>query len=157
MSAQTTWESAEQLLDILLPLNVLISVKLRQDIDEEVTMAQFRILAQLQEQPLTLSELAEQRQVSRQAASLQIQGLVERGWVRRIPDPKDRRQARLKLTQEGIAQWRQTQQALTETLVEHLDLLTPDELAALRVIIPAFKRSMERQRTDGNAPLEEQG
>ena len=147
--------TASELVDLVPFLSHIMGVKLREEIDDEVTMVQFRVLTRLQERPITLSELAEQRHVSRQAASLQVQGLVERGWVRRIPDPNDRRQARLEVTDEGLVQLGHARQALTNYLADLLETLNPEEMAALRIVIPAFERMIEQARADRKIPLEE--
>ena len=145
MISTTIWQLAEELLTALPLMNSLMAVKLRQEIDEEITLVQFRVLNQLQERSITLSELAEQRKVTRQAASLQVQGLVERGWVKRIPDPNDRRQAMLEVTSEGLKQLQKARQSLTEYMAHLLEILTPDELVALHVVLPAFQRIIKRE------------
>jgi DNA-binding MarR family transcriptional regulator len=155
---QTTLTAAEKLLSILPLLTRVIAVKLREDIDEEITLAQFRILTQLQEQPCTLSELAEQRHITRQAASLQVQGLADRGWIRRVPDLADRRQSLLEVTDKGLAQWRESQQSLAEYLAGFLDAFSTEESAALEILIPAFQRIIDQARvekSDKRMPLEE--
>lgn len=139
MSTDPKRLAAEELLAVLPQMSSLIAVKLRQDIDTEFTLVQFQVLDQLAEHPITLTELAEQRRVTRQAASLQMQGLVERGWVRRLPDPADRRQAILELTDEGRAQLRTAHQSLNAYMVNLLEMLSDDELAAIDTVLPAFR------------------
>ncbi|HVO42694.1 MAG TPA: MarR family transcriptional regulator [Aggregatilineales bacterium] len=155
MTSNETLPSAEELLSVLPLLNRLIAVKLRQEIDEEITLSQFRVLTQLQEHSITLSELADQRHVTRQAASLQVQGLVERGWVRRVPDLEDRRQAWLEVTEEGLSRWGQARTSLIEYLAGLLQELTTEEFEALQVLIPALKRVMERARDPRKLSQEE--
>jgi DNA-binding MarR family transcriptional regulator len=140
MFARNLWLSAEELLTTLPLMNSLIAIKLRQEIDAEITLVQFRVLDQLQNRSITLTELAEQRGVTRQSASLQVQGLVERGWVRRMPDPDDRRQYMLEVTDEGRMQVQQVRKSLTKYLAHLLEMLTPDEFAALQIVIPAMDR-----------------
>lgn len=132
--------SAQELLVILPLMSTLMAIKLRQDIDDDITLVQFRVLSQLQERSITLTELAEQRRVTRQAASLHMQGLVERGWVRRVPDPNDRRQAMLEVTAEGLAQLQKAQRSLSDYMARLLEVLTPAELDALQLVIPALHR-----------------
>ena len=140
MSANPVWPSAEELLAVLPSMNSLIAIKLRQEIDADITLVQFMVLEQLQEHPITLTALAEQRGVTRQAASLQVQGVVERGWVRRLPDPTDRRQQMLEVTEEGRTRLREAREALTTYAATLLEMLTPEEFAAMQIVLPAFRR-----------------
>jgi DNA-binding MarR family transcriptional regulator len=144
MSSNPLWPSAEELLAVLPSMNNLIAIKLRQEIDADITLVQFMVLEQLQEHSITLTELAEQRGVTRQAASLQVQGVVERGWVRRIPDPTDRRQQMLEVTDEGRTQLKVVRQALTGYAANLLEMLTPEELRAMQIVLPAFRRIINK-------------
>lgn len=51
--------------------------------------------------PMTLGALAELEQVRQQSMSQSVDALEERGWARRSPDPKDRRQVVVSLTEAG--------------------------------------------------------
>ena len=147
---------AEELLAVVPAMSNLIAVKLRQEIDADITLVQFRALGQLQEHPITLTELAEQRGVTRQAASLQVQGLVERGWVRRIPDPADRRQAVLEVTDEGRTQLQIVQQSLADYMASILATLTTDELAAIEKALPILRRVVDKASDMRNPIIQEQ-
>ncbi len=105
-------------------------------------MIQFRVLSYLTEGPLTLSILAKKRRVSLQSAGELVQGLVERGWIVRIPDPKDRRQSTLHLTDAGRAQYLRAQGAMIRHLVPFLDTLTPAEMSAVQIALPALRRAL---------------
>ncbi len=69
--------------------------------------AHFGLLTILANHSCNLSELAVRQAVSLPTMSNSISVLVERGWVKRIQSPDDRRQVLLELTPEG-------QVALTE-------------------------------------------
>lgn len=56
--------------------------------------------AELENKPLTPSDLAEALHTTRAAASYQVDRLVEQGLLQRIPDPTDRRRTRLSLRQQ---------------------------------------------------------
>src|SRR6185503_3152973 len=92
---------AHELMTVLPQINRRMAVELRQEVDETATMAQFRVLAYLHEQPMTLTALAQRRRVSLQSAGELVQAFVARGWITRTPDPSDRRQSILQLTDEG--------------------------------------------------------
>jgi DNA-binding MarR family transcriptional regulator len=156
MTSNSLWFSAEELLVVMPLMSTLIAVKLRQEIDAEITLIQFRALTQLQEQSITLTELAEQRGVTRQAVSLQVQGLVERGWVQRIPDLNDRRQAMLEVTDEGLIQLQKARQSLTEYMAGLLEALTPDELTTIQNALPIFRRLITKATDARNMPVQEQ-
>ena len=53
--------------------------------------------------PMTLGALAELEQVRQQSMSQSVDALQERGWVTRSPDPCDRRQIIVALTEAGRA------------------------------------------------------
>jgi DNA-binding MarR family transcriptional regulator len=50
---------------------------------------------------MTLGALAELEQVRQQSMSQSVDALQERGWVTRSPDPSDRRQVIVALTEDG--------------------------------------------------------
>ena len=131
---------AESLLHVLPLFNRFVSTKLREKISDETTLSQLRAIKHLKDQPITLSELAERRSVTRQAASLQVQGMVEKGWVRRLPDASDRRQAQLEVTDEGMAHWLEAHQLLVDQLAERFEALTAEEFAAVEAALPALDR-----------------
>ncbi len=147
----TTWTSEEatrELLSVLPYLNRLVAAELRHEAGEETTMGQFRVLAYLADGPLTLSELAKKRRVSLQSAGEQVQGLVERGWIVRTPDPNDRRQSLLKLTDTGRTQYMRAQKSMIRHLVPLLDTLTPAEMSAVQTALPALRRALSRDEAN---------
>jgi DNA-binding MarR family transcriptional regulator len=101
MKSWTAEEATRELMAVVPLLNRLMAAELRLEAGENSTMPRFRVLAHLRDHPMTLSALARRRRVSLQAAGELIQSLVERGWVMRTPDPTDRRQSLLQLTDEG--------------------------------------------------------
>ncbi len=141
----TTWTSEEatrELLSVLPYLNRLVAAEWRHEAGDETTMAQFRVLSYLLDGPRTLSDLAKQRRVSLQSEGEQVQGLVERGWINRMPDPRDRRQSLLHLTDAGRAQYLRAQQAMITHLAPFLDTLTNAEMSAVQVALPALRRAL---------------
>ncbi len=147
----TTWsaeEATRELLAVLPYLNRLVAAELRHEAGEETTMGQFRVLAYLTGGALTLSELAKKRRVSLQSAGEQVQGLVERGWIVRTPDPNDRRQSRLQLTDTGRAQYVRAQKSMIKHLVPLLSTLTPAEMSAVQIALPALRRALSHDEAD---------
>jgi DNA-binding MarR family transcriptional regulator len=104
-------------------------------------LAYYEILVRLSETPgraLRMSQLAEATAGSKSRASHAVARLEERGWVRRVDCPTDRRGQVAELTPEGYA-------ALAEAAPGHVELvrtllldpLTPDQVAQLRAISQA--------------------
>ncbi len=133
---------ATELLDIMPQLKHMMDQFVRSIDPELSTLMQVRVLLFLAHHPQTVSALAKKRGVSLQAASTLIQGLVERGWVVRVPDPDDRRQARLQVTPEGMARARLATDQMTEFVAGFLAHFEPNELDAAQVFIRALKRAL---------------
>ena len=138
---------AHQPMTVLPQINRLMAVELRQEVDESATMPQFRVLAYLQEAPMTLTALAQKRRVSLQSAGELVQSLVARGWVTRTPDPSDRRQSILQLTDEGRANYERVQDRMQEQLTAYLALLTASEREAVQQALIALARVIQTQES----------
>src|SRR3954465_12971322 len=120
----TPYTAAKSLLEIFPGLGRLMASWMRTSGEEEATMMQIGVLMHLKEQPTTTSELAKRRKVSMQSASVLVQGLVEKGWLTRIPDPNDRRQSLLQVTAEGLTRAKALQEQLATMVAEVLTQLT---------------------------------
>lgn len=136
----TAEDAAHELLAVLPLINRIVAGAVRRETSEETTMSQFRVLALLSRGPQTLSVLARQRRVSLQAVGGQVQDLVERGWVQRTSDPRDRRQHFLELTDLGRERYERATEQTLRQLVPLLQGLTPEELRAVRLALPALAR-----------------
>lgn len=91
----------QQILDTLPLVMRTVAAHMRQS-GHIADMPHFRTLGMLSHhQSCNLSELAEKQFVSLPTMSNSISKLVERGWVRRVPDEHDRRMVRIELTSEG--------------------------------------------------------
>ncbi len=143
----TAEQAARELLTILPLINRIMVAGLRQEVGEDTTIPQFRVLAYLAEQPLTMSEIARRRRVSLQAAGELIQTLVERGWVNRVPDPNDRRQTLLHLSDAGQQQYRRAYSRMLSHLTPFMEQLTPEEMSAVQVALHALRRVLAGEET----------
>jgi DNA-binding MarR family transcriptional regulator len=148
MNCDGTLEATRELLAVLPLLSRIVAAEVRREAGEETTMPQFRVLAHLVDGPLTLSALARRRRVSLQSMSELAQLLVERGWVARAPDPNDRRQWMLELTQRGRAHYEHAHDQATRRLQPLMSRLCPDELAAVRAALPALRRVLAQEGGD---------
>ncbi len=154
MTLWTPEEATRELLSVLPLLSRIMAAELRHEPGDETTMPQFRVLAYLHDGPLTLSAIAKRRRVSLQSAGDLVQVLVERGWITRTPDPKDRRQWLLNLTEQGMAKYQQAQDGMLRRLVPLIGNLSDEEIAAVQIAMPALHRVLTGQEEieDGSEP-----
>ena len=150
MSSDETLEATHELLAVLPLLGRIVASEVRREAGEDTTMPQFRVLAHLVNGPLTLSVLAKRRRVSLQSMSELAQLLVERGWVAREPDPKDRRQSLLQLTDHGRQHYEHASDQATQRLKPLMAQLRPDELAAVRMALPALRRVLTQEEENAS-------
>jgi DNA-binding MarR family transcriptional regulator len=133
---------ARELLMIIPRLNRIIARDLRMEFGDDTTIVRMRVLGELAEAPITLSTLAKKREVSLQAASEHIQDLVARGWVLRTPDPNDRRQSLLSLTDDGLRQLEQVREHISRQFTPFIDQFSADEAADMHRGLLALRRVM---------------
>ena len=138
---------SREFLFVLPILNRLIGRDLRGENGDDTTIVQLRVLGLLIEAPLTLSSLARKRRVSLQAASEHVQGLVARGLIVREPDPKDRRQSLLIVTDEGRAQFNIAQEQTVKTLLPLVEMLSADERDHVHLALVALRRVLSAQES----------
>ena len=151
MGKWTSEDATREVLAVLPLLNRIVGAEVRREAGEDTTIGQFRVLAHLSEGPLTLSVLAKRRRVSLQSMSELAQTLVERGWIARTPDPTDRRQHLLQLTEPGSAHYLRVQEMTIWQLVLLLAQLSTDEMAAVRMALPALRRVlMQEENSESN-------
>ena len=153
MESWTSEDATRELLAVLPLLNRIVAGEVRREAGEDTTMPQFRVLAHLADGALTLSVLAKRRRVSLQSMSELVQVLVERGWIARTPDPADRRQHMLQLTEPGRAHYERAQDMTVRQLAPLLAQLSAGEMAAVQLALPALHRVLAQEEgstTDGN-------
>jgi DNA-binding MarR family transcriptional regulator len=93
--------------------------------EHDLTLAQYRLLALLDERPEMASALAEKLTVSRPSVTTVVDGLAARGLVERSHDTTDRRRVNHVLTKAGAAVLRQAEEAVEAGLRAVLDQLDP--------------------------------
>ncbi len=103
--------------------------------DSKLSHAYYEVLVPLSEEPgraLRMSELAERARSSRSRLSHAISRLEERGWVRRIDCPTDKRGQIAELTEEGFAVIQAAAPSHVEAVRHYLiDRLSPQQLRVL--------------------------
>ena len=147
MANEQVLATTQELLAVLPLLNRIVATEVRREAGEDTTMPQFRVLAHLAPGPLTLSVLAKRRRVSLQSMSELVQVLVERGWVVRAPDPADRRQSLLQLTDHGRQHYQRADDQMLQRLAPLMAKLSDDELAAVQLALPALRRVLTEEET----------
>ena len=148
MTTERALETTQELLNVLPLLNRIVAAEVRREAGEDTTMPQFRVLAHLAAEALTLSVLAKKRRVSLQSMSELVQVLVARGWIAREPDPRDRRQSLLQLTDHGRQHYERAQSQMLRRLAPLLAQLSADELVAVGVALPALRRVLIQEENN---------
>ena len=107
----------------------------------------FRLLFILTKRSHNLSELAERQAVTLPTMSNSVTTLVERGWVKRVRAPHDRRMVFIELTPAGRAVLSDIRRRAEERVVELLAPLSPAECdrlsAGLEVLGSVFALAAE--------------
>ncbi|MEU8177787.1 MarR family transcriptional regulator [Microbispora hainanensis] len=120
--------------------------------DSGMPHAYYMILVVLSESPgrtMTMTELAAILQYSVSRLSHAVSRLEEKGWVRRLKRPEDRRTTVAELTEEGFA-------ALVEAAPGHVeevrrvlfDPLSPRQVRQFGEILDTILSAFERQRAE---------
>lgn len=102
-----------------------------------------------EEEPITLSEIARKRSVSRQHVHQTLSRLNQE-WIDRSTEPSDARSVSLSLTAKGRAFWRQIR-VVDGELLDRLERLLPAKearaaTATLRKVRDALKSQKKEQR-----------
>ncbi|HHF0558173.1 TPA: GNAT family N-acetyltransferase [Vibrio antiquarius] len=99
--------------------------------DVALTPVQAHALGEIQLQPLTINQLAQQLSVDKSNASRTITGLIKLGLVESIENPKDKRSQLVVLTiqgQQALSQLDQQQNSFFEQLLAQLDDCEQEQL-----------------------------
>ncbi|MFC7724487.1 MarR family winged helix-turn-helix transcriptional regulator [Nocardioides sp. GCM10028917] len=104
--------------------------------DWEVTPGQARALRVLTgADAMRPSELADALRIAPRSATEVVDALEQRGWVRREPDPTDRRATRLVPTDDGRQLVERIDDVRREASQRVLDVLTPAQRRTLHQIL----------------------
>lgn len=123
--------------------------------DAGMPLAYYEILVQLSEVPgraLRMTQLAEATSASKSRVSHAVARLEERGWVRRVNCPTDRRGQIAELTDEGYAVLAAAAPGHVEQVRRTLfDPLTREQVSQLQTIAAAIRAAV------GNVPACDEG
>ncbi len=117
-----------------------ITARLRQS-GCDIMPAHLRLLALLACGSCNLSALAEKQAVSLPTISNSVSVLVERGWVKRVHAPHDRRVVLLELTSDGRAILAKTKEFAALYIAELVAPLSTDDHKALLAGLAVLRRA----------------
>ncbi|MFN8379122.1 MAG: MarR family transcriptional regulator [Anaerolineae bacterium] len=142
-----TTRIAHMTLDII-PLVMRVMSGEMRNTDWAMNPGQMPVMGALIRRPHTVGDLAERLSVSPPTMSSTVNTLVERGWVTRERDERDRRIVWIALTPEGRRAYDDSQRQVAERIAQLLSALTSEQLgqleASLRLLAETFAQAMER-------------
>lgn len=125
--------TARELMTVLPQLMRPVKAELiRRQQRDNLTFPQLLLLRELSSGDYTVSELARRIQVQPPTVTQMMNLLVQRGWVERYDDPRDRRIVRSRLTPAGRQHYDEIDAAALERVVALLGRLSPAELQTVR-------------------------
>ncbi|MFN3285372.1 MAG: MarR family winged helix-turn-helix transcriptional regulator [bacterium] len=110
------------------------------------TLARFDLLAQLERHPegLAMGPLSKRMMVTAGNVTRLVDQLEAEGLVTRVPDPRDRRTVRVRLTAEGRRRFAAMAAVHEGWIVELFRGLSRDEREQLYALLAALKQSVAR-------------
>ena len=106
-----------------------------------ITLEQFHVLRHIRRGYQSVSDLAEQKQISRPAVSQAVEALVAKGLVTRRQESEDRRCVLLELTPQAREVLDANYEENRIWMEARMASLTPAELASIRAAMDILKRS----------------
>ncbi|HEX4491916.1 MAG TPA: MarR family transcriptional regulator [Acidimicrobiia bacterium] len=97
----------------------------------DLTLAQYRVLAMVSSGDARASKIAERLAVAKPTVTAVVDGLVDRGYLRREAVPGDRRAVSIVVTDAGRGRLREAEDAMSARL-EHLIGAVSDRTAFVR-------------------------
>jgi DNA-binding MarR family transcriptional regulator len=114
--------------------------------DAGISFSQLKCLGLLSsaEAPLSLGELSEDLVLSLPAASRAVDGLVQRGHVKRQEDPSDRRSKLVTVSARGRATYERVVAIRVAGIEQFLEELDPDQREALGAALGPIVEGLSR-------------
>ena len=138
-----------------LPVRLRLAVtrlarRLRQQGETAASPTQLAVLATVERDgPLTLGELAAVERVQPPTITAAVGRLQDRGLVRRLTDPVDRRVARVEVTAQGRRLLDESRSRKTAYLEQKLAALRADERDTLEHASVILERILEQDNDEG--------
>jgi DNA-binding MarR family transcriptional regulator len=122
----------------------LLARRLRREIGTGLTPSQLSVLSTVHRSgPLTLGELADCEQVAPPTITRVVSKLERAGYLQRLPDPEDRRVARVQLTEDARRLVVAARQAKADWVLARLGQLTPAQQRRLLAAVDAIEALAE--------------
>jgi DNA-binding MarR family transcriptional regulator len=122
----------------------LLARRLRRETGTGLTPSQLSVLSTVHRSgPLTLGELADCEQVAPPTITRVVAKLERAGYLRRLPDPEDRRVARVQLTEDASLLVVAARQAKADWVLARLGQLTPAQQRRLLAAVDAIEALAE--------------
>ena len=121
--------------------------RLRQQSEGDVTPSQLSALSSVDRLgPLTLGELAAAEQIQPPSMTKIVSGLEAHGFVIREADAKDRRVARVRISDEGRRYVARSRTRKNAYLADRLSEFDADERALIEQALPLLERLVDEPR-----------
>ncbi len=155
MSEHTTQQCAANVMDTFHAIMRAIKPEARKGDSTDLSVQQFRALMTIdRHQGASLSLVSEHLGATLSAASKLIDGLVERGYVRRENSAEDRRRLILAVTKRGTKTLESLHLEVVGCLAERLAGLTDGERAMVNVAMDLLRSALVSTQPASNAELQ---
>ncbi len=144
----------EAILETMPSIMRSVRADIAQRVGHVVTLPQLRVLSHLRQGDWCLSDLAAQQKVSLATMSKMVSGLVDRGYIDRSYESRDRRFVVLRLTPRGRRFFDEAYAYSRAQLARRAAALSPGErqsiVASLRRLQPLFEDAENNRRASAS-------
>ncbi len=106
---------------------------------DDITVAQARVFQRIAADGSRLTELAAAAQVTKQTAGALVDQLERAGYVKRMPDPRDRRARLVVVAERGAAAVRASREVVARVEAQWADHLGEARTAQLRAALTSLR------------------
>jgi len=142
-------DCARRILEVIPLVMRNVGAELRQEAAAGFSVPHYHVLARLSHGTRNLSELAQCQAVAPPTMSRTVSALVERGWLTRSQDPRDRRCVIISLTDEGRAYFESLHTRAEEYMVGLVASLSAEQrevlLTGLEILRSLFEGGDEHE------------
>lgn len=143
MTEELHMQCAATVMDTFHTMMRTIGPEARRHSSSDLSMQQFRTMRTIEKhQGTSLSLVSEHLGATLSATSKLVDGLVEKGWVRRDIDEDDRRRLTLALTDAGAELMKSAHMEVINCLSEKLASLTSGECAMLNLAMDLLRSTL---------------
>jgi DNA-binding MarR family transcriptional regulator len=144
-AGSTSAGCAEKVMDAVPLVMRFVRAHLHEEEGNLPSVAQIRVLACLTSTPgASLSDVARYLNVTKATASNMVARMVEKGFVNRLDDPRERRCVMLSATPAGFEIYSLARQHAHTAVAEVLDALSPDEKSKIAEGLELLSRAFAK-------------